>query len=209
MNKENTIDRRNHWDGVYSSKPSQELGWYQENPEISVSLIDSLELSHDSRIIDIGGGDSNLTLLLLRKGFSDVNLLDISRKAIERNRSRLGERSDELNYIHTDVLDFKPLARYDLWHDRACFHFLTSKEDQLRYASLVRESLKPRGYLIVGTFSDEGPEKCSGLPVHRYDLAGLERVFEGLELKEHHFLDHQTPSGNLQRYIFCLFQAKP
>ena len=197
-----------YWDEVYSSKPSTELGWYQRHPEISLSLIEKLTPGLDAGIIDVGGGDSSLTEFLLQRGFNDLSVLDVSKNAIDKSRVRLGPQGALVDWITTDIVDFKPRRRYDLWHDRACFHFLTSKEEVSRYVQLTHEALEAGGHLIIGAFSVNGPERCSGLPVHRYDKQDLEEVFSGFELIEHRYLVHHTPTGNEQNYIFCLFKAK-
>lgn len=209
MNDQIQMEGQKHWDKVYSGRASEELGWYQETPEISLAMIQSLYLDRDSHIIDIGAGDSSLISRLLYQGFTCLSLLDISEKALERTRSRMGDQSERVRMIHSNVLDLDSGAKYDLWHDRACFHFMTSDDDRQRYLKKARESIKPQGYLLVGAFSTEGPERCSGLPVHRYDEQAMRETFTGFELRECRYLDHQTPSGNLQNYIFCLFRAKP
>lgn len=202
------VDRMKYWDEVYSSRPSTELGWYQQIPEVSLEMIHSLDLESDQGIIDIGGGDSLLPEFLLDLGFTDLNLLDISENAIQRSRLRMGTLAEKVNWINSDVVDFKPGRGYDLWHDRACFHFLTCESEVLSYAELATEAIRPGGYLILGAFAQDGPEKCSGLAVQRYGREELEQVFIGFELQEHRYLVHQTPSGFDQHYIFCLFKRK-
>ena len=200
--------RMKHWDEVYSSRPSKELGWYQELPEISLSLIDSLDLEGDEGIIDIGGGDSLLFEFLLERGFDDLNLLDVSAHAIERSRLRLGIQAEQVNWINSDIVDFKPNRSFDLWHDRACFHFLISDNEISAYTRLARERVRPGGHLILGGFAGNGPEKCSGLPVHRYSGEEMQGLFQGFEMLEDRYLAHLTPSGFEQNYIFCLFKRK-
>ena len=208
MTNKMETDRVRHWDEVYSSRPSEELGWYQRKPETSLSLVDSLNLGKDSPILDIGGGDSSFAELLSKNGFKDLSVLDISERALDRSRKRLGDLEAGISWIRSDVLEFQPLRRYALWHDRACFHFLTYRNEVDRYASLVEEALEPGGHLILGAFSEKGPQRCSGLEVNRYDLEQLMEVFRGFRLKEHLYLDHYTPSGSRQNYIFCLFETK-
>jgi SAM-dependent methyltransferase len=193
---------------VYGSKPSAELGWYQRIPQVSLSLIEKLDLPEDAPVVDIGGGDSRLCEQLLRRNFVDLSVLDISEKAMERSRGRLAGLANGVDWIVSDVLDFRPGRRYALWHDRACFHFLTSGSEVARYVELVRQSLRPGGALILGTFSEKGPERCSGLAVRRYDRTKLEKVFSDFRLKEFRYLDHHTPTGVRQNYIFCLFETK-
>ncbi len=202
------IERVRHWNEVYGSRPSEELGWYQRIPETSLSLVESLGLPADAPILDIGGGDSNFAELLLKNGFEDLSVLDISERALERSRKRLGGLAAEIDWIRSDILEFQPQRSYALWHDRACFHFLTDGKEVDRYVSLVEKALEPGGYLILGTFSEKGPERCSGLEVKRYGPEQLKEVFSGFRMKEYIYLDHYTPSGNRQNYIFCLFDTK-
>ena len=207
--REVPIDRMKYWDGVYASRPSTELGWYQKTPEISLSMIHSLGLDGDQGIIDIGGGDSVLAELLLEGGYTDLSLLDVSQQAINRSRARLGAKAQRIDWIVSDILDYDPGRVFDLWHDRACFHFLNSEEEVSYYCELASRSVRSGGYLILGAFASNGPEVCSGLPVKRYEKEELEQVFRGFELQHDHYPVHLTPSGAEQNYIFCVFRRKP
>jgi trans-aconitate methyltransferase len=208
MERDQPIERMKYWDEIYTSRPSNELGWYQQTPETSLSLIDSLSLDGKTGIIDIGGGDSLLTEFLLERGFADLSLLDVSENAIKRSRQRLGDVAERIQWIISDIVDFKPGRRFDLWHDRACFHFLTSEEEVSTYARLAQGAVNPGGHMILGAFAQNGPEKCSGLPVQRYGREQIEQVFSEFELLRDLHLVHLTPSGGEQNYIFCLLKRK-
>lgn len=203
------MNRKDHWESVYNTKKFTEVSWFQKIPESSLNLIRNLNLSFNSGIIDIGGGDSFLVDYLLDDGFKNITVLDISNLAIERAKKRLGEKAINVKWVITDVSDFKPMEKYDLWHDRAAFHFLTGKTEIDHYLEISEESVKPGGYLIMAAFSDKGPEKCSGLPVNQYSTDELKskfsNSFENLHCEN---VSHQTPSGNIQDFSFCSFRRK-
>lgn len=207
MSKERLI-QKHHWDDIYSSRLAEEMGWYQEVPEISLSLIRSTELLAGASVIDIGAGESSLAESLIESGAMKVTILDVSQKAIQRSRERLEGMPSKFKWIATDILKFRPNQKYDIWHDRACFHFLTLQSEMSKYVEIAKKAIAPGAYLIIGTFSLEGPEKCSGLPVKRYDHRSLQKTFTGFELMSYQYLDHKTPTGNHQNYIFCLFKAE-
>jgi len=204
-----TSNRKEHWEAVYLNKPLETVGWYQPVPETSLSLIARLNLPKEARIIDIGGGDSLLTDHLLRLGYRNLTVLDISEAAIKRAQKRLGALASGVEWIVSDVLDFTPGQCYDLWHDRAAFHFLTSGEEQAAYLQTATHALCPGGNLIVGTFSDKGPTRCSGLEIQQYSPETMERFFSK-EFNLTSFLEteHHTPGGSIQHYLFGTF-AKP
>ncbi|UZH55360.1 class I SAM-dependent methyltransferase [Salinimicrobium tongyeongense] len=200
---------RQHWDKVYSEKAPTEVSWYEPMPQISLELIRSCGISEDAAIIDIGGGDSFLAEFLISLGYTNVTVVDISSKAIARAKERMCEKADEVKWIVADVSNFEPERQYDLWHDRAAFHFLTAGQEKQAYLEKLKNAVKPGGYVIMGTFSERGPEKCSGLEVQRYSVNNLCQLFE----KEFSMLngknvDHQTPSGKSQNFTFCSFQKK-
>ncbi|WP_423818674.1 class I SAM-dependent methyltransferase [Salinimicrobium sp. TIG7-5_MAKvit] len=202
-------ESQQHWDKVYSEKAPTEVSWYEPMPQISLELIRSCGISKDAAIIDIGGGDSFLAEFLVSLGYTDVTVVDISSKAIERAKERMCEKADEVKWIIADASKFEPERDYDLWHDRAAFHFLTGDDQKKDYLERVQKTVKPGGYVIMGTFSDKGPEKCSGLSVQRYSVNDICQFFE----KEFNMLngknvDHQTPSGVTQNFTFCSFQKK-
>src|SRR6056297_3590739 len=159
--------RKKHWEHVYDTKSPDQVSWTQLTPHVSLQLIESSGIDKNARIIDVGGGDSRLVDHLLDEGFKNITVLDISGKALEKVQKRLGDRADQVNYVTTDILDFEPEGKYDLWHDRAAFHFLTKDEDIRTYLSIVNAHVADS--LIVGTFSKRGPLKCSGLEVMQYD----------------------------------------
>ena len=200
---ENTL--KAHWEKVYETKTPQEVSWTQEIPQISLDLIHSFRLHKDAHIIDVGGGDSLLVDHLLDLGFTNISVLDISINAIERAKRRLGTRSELVHWIDSDINAFQPHVTYDLWHDRAAFHFLTQEKDIQRYAKLVSSHAKN---MVIGTFSIDGPFKCSGLEISQYDESGLSELFqaEGFVLFESKREDHQTPFGTSQNFVFASFR---
>lgn len=170
------MDRREHWEWIYRTRGDTELSWFQAQPSVSLSLIESLR-PKPRRVIDVGGGQSPLAGELLGRGVEDVTVLDISESAIERGRERLGPRADQVRWIVGDVLEPQDVGDFDLWHDRAVFHFLIEPEDRRRYVAAARRAVCKRGHAIVATFGLTGPEMCSGLPVRRYDAARFASEF--------------------------------
>ena len=199
--------KKKHWETIYNTKKLQEVAWYQPVPETSLNFIKATHLAKDSNIIDIGGGDSFLADNLLSQGYTNISVLDISENAIKRAKERLGEKADEVTWIVSDITTFKPSISYDVWHDRAAFHFLTSPEDIQKYLVTMQTAIKPNGFLILGTFSDKGPTKCSGIEIKQYSIeelkAAIPDAFKFIEGKN---IDHSTPSGSLQNFTFCKFQ---
>jgi SAM-dependent methyltransferase len=198
---------KQHWEKIYKTKSPAELSWTEPIPRISLEIIHSLQLDPSGSIIDIGGGDSRLVDHLLEKGFENITVLDISGRALQKAKDRLGNRSARVKWIETDINTFSPNTSYDLWHDRAAFHFLT-KEDQIRrYAEIA--SFFTKKFLIIGTFSETGPGKCSGLPVLRYSAKSQEQVFgKNFDNIRCFTEDHITPSGRTQNFQFCAFKRK-
>jgi len=198
-------DKRMHWENVYGTKRADEVSWTQPVPQVSLDLIAGLGVSKQIKMIDVGGGDSNLVDHLLALGYLNITVLDISANAIERAKLRLGEKAKLVNRIVSDILDFSPKETYEVWHDRATFHFLTSKKNIETYSALV--SNKVVGYLLLGTFSENGPKKCSGLEISQYSEEGMASVFapafEKLGCELH---DHVTPFGTTQSFLFCSFK---
>lgn len=191
-----------HWETVYETKSPQEVSWTQEIPQISLDFIQSFQLNKDARIIDVGGGDSLLVDHLLDLGFTNLSVLDISAHAIERAKVRLGEKASLVTWIISDINDFEPTEMYDLWHDRAAFHFLTTQKDIERYVELVSKHAKQ---LVIGTFSTNGPFKCSGLEITQYDENELGQLFglHGFEVQTTKREDHMTPFGTTQNFVFA------
>lgn len=202
-------DKRQHWENVYSNKNDDEVSWFEETPTTSLNLITDLELKKDSVIIDVGGGNSNLIGNLQQQGYLNLSVLDISEKALERTKTKLGESNKKINWIVTDVLEFKPSGHYDLWHDRAVFHFLTTPQEIALYVDLVGKSLKTGAYFILATFSKSGPLKCSGLEISQYDKQTLLDLFnvEFNYVKSFEEV-HQTPFNTEQNFIYSIFQKK-
>jgi ubiquinone/menaquinone biosynthesis C-methylase UbiE len=204
------MNQKDHWEQTYSSKPSESLGWYEPHLKTSLSWIEALKLAPGAQIIDIGGGASTLVDDLLEAGYQSISVLDISENALASARSRLGEKAQSVNWVTGDISDVDlPAQHFDLWHDRAVFHFLTRPEQQRQYRDSLLRTLKPGGHLIIGTFSPEAPPKCSGLPVQRYDLELLQSTLgDEFELIRRDKEMHTTPGGVEQMYLYCYFQKR-
>ena len=164
-----------HWNHIYSTKAEDELSWFQPYPKTSMEFVELFQLPTDANIIDIGGGDSHFTEALLDKGYKNIWVLDISAAAIEKVKHRLGDKAATVHWVVSDVTEFQPQVQFDLWHDRAAFHFLTSEEKIYRYVSIAEDAIKKDGYLVLGTFSENGPKKCSGLDIKQYSDVGKVR----------------------------------
>ena len=203
------LERQSHWENVYRTKGERDVSWFQETPTISRGLIRATGIGIDASIIDIGGGASRLADALLADGFRSVTVLDVSEKALARARDRLGPTAEHVTWIIADVTAWRPDKAYDVWHDRAAFHFLTEPSDRAAYAEHLREAVRPGGHVIIGTFAPNGPQRCSGLPVARQDSASIGEVlgpsFKLIESRRH---DHRTPSGSVQRFQFSRFQRQ-
>ena len=201
------IKKKDHWNHVFETKTSKEVSWTESNPKNSIDFIDALGLDIKLPIIDSGGGDSRLVDSLLEKGYEDISVLDISKKAIQRAQKRLGSRSKRVAWIISDVLDFKPKKKYALWHDRASFHFLTNSKDIDRYKEIV--SQWGSKYMVLGTFSIDGPLKCSGLPITQYSCESITKKFQkNFDLLECKYSTHQTPFDTQQHFVFSSFKKK-
>ena len=197
-----------HWDEIYSSKPSDKVGWYTPHLDTPLNWIEGLNLEPDEAIIDVGGGASTLVDDLLAKGHKDITIVDLSRRAIQLTQERLGKISSLVTWLQGDVTRLElPDHYYRLWHDRAVFHFLLEPEIRQRYKDALLEALQMDGFFILGTFAPEAPPRCSGLPVQRYDAQSLARLFGSeFELRLSQYEPHVTPSGIEQAYVYCLFQ---
>jgi trans-aconitate methyltransferase len=190
---------------VYATKQPHEVSWTQEIPKTSLDFIHSFNLSKTSSIIDIGGGDSKLVDYLLDEGFQNISVLDISEKAIERAKQRLGDKSAKVQWIVSDITEFHPTTTYDCWHDRATFHFLTNSDDINIYLSIARKAVTE--FLAIGTFSDKGPQKCSMLDVHQYTEDELQQQLQnGFKKLKWITEDHKTPFNTIQNFLFCSFK---
>lgn len=204
-----SINFKNYWDKIYNKKLSNEVSWFQEKPEVSLGFFNTLNIDINSSIIDIGGGDGNLVDYLLQMGFKNITVLDISENAINKSKLRLGKNSKKVNWIVSDILKFKPNFKYDLWHDRAAFHFITRNSETEKYVEICNESLKSTGKIIVGTFSDKGPDKCSGLDVVKYSQDDLTNKFNNsFEKIKCINTIHKTPFNTIQDFTFCSFKKK-
>lgn len=202
-------DKKEHWNKVYENKKATEVSWYEPMPETSLDYIAECKLEKDAAIIDIGGGDSFLAEFLFGKGFTDITVVDISENAINRARQRLGEKADEIKWIVADAADFEPDRQYDLWHDRAAFHFFTEDGKVQKYMNTLKKAVKPGGYVVLGTFSETGPTKCSGLEIRQYSISEMQALFaEGFTTMSCKNVDHKTPSGGTQNFTFCSFQKQ-
>lgn len=202
-------ERKAHWENVFSTKLETDVSWYQESPKTSLDFVVKLNLPKDAKIIDVGGGDSYLIDELLLLEYTNLYLLDISAKAIERSINRLGDKAAKVTFIVSDVLNFKPDTTFDFWHDRASFHFLTTESQITKYAALVGSALAKGANLVLGTFSENGPKKCSGLDITQYTEQKLKAVFEAkFDLVECFTEDHKTPFDTLQNFLFCSFKKK-
>ena len=203
------MDRQEFWERVYSTRGEAEVSWFQESPAISMELLAGAGIGKSEAVIDIGGGASRLVDGLVSAGFEDVTILDLSQSALDHARARLGAAAAGVSWIVADVVSWKPPRRFDVWHDRAAFHFLTSGDDQNAYLAGLAEGLRPGGHAIIGTFAPDGPERCSGLPVIRYDARGLaERLGDGFELMAERRHDHVTPWNAVQKFQFCTFRRR-
>jgi len=201
------LDRQQHWESVYTSKDEKEVSWFEERPTISLDLIRSTGVGIGASIIDIGGGASRLVDALIDEDFKAVSVLDLSEKTLAVARIRLGARAAKVRWIVADVTTSEPSETYDVWHDRATFHFLTEPIERAAYAERVFKAVRPGGHLIIGTFAPDGPERCSGLQVVRYDAASLGEMFgSAFELMECRRHAHQTPTGATQRFQFSRFR---
>lgn len=194
-----------HWDEVYTTKSSQSVSWYQPHAALSLDLIRRTGAGRDAAIIDVGGGASTLVDDLLAEGYGDLTVLDLSAAALDIARQRLGRAGAAVNWLGGDVTTVPlPARHFDVWHDRAVFHFLTTPEARLAYVEQVMHSVKPGGHVIVATFAPDGPLQCSGLPVMRYSPDSLHDEFgTAFQLVEHRDEAHRTPAGKVQHFIYC------
>jgi trans-aconitate methyltransferase len=202
-----SVERQTHWENVYTTKGEKEVSWFEESPTISLDLIRSTGVSTSASIIDIGGGASRLVDALMNEGFAAVTVLDLSKNALATAKTRLGSLGEKVRWVVADVTTWEPSETYDVWHDRAAFHFLTGPRDRAAYAERVSRVVRPGGHVIIGTFAPDGPERCSGLQVVRHDAASVSEMlgseFALMESRPH---GHQTPWGATQRFQFTRFR---
>jgi SAM-dependent methyltransferase len=201
------VSRKAHWENVYTTKGEREVSWFQENPVPSLELIALAGISAGASIIDIGGGASRLVDALVERKIGRITVLDLSAAALDAAKERLGDRGAGVEWVVADVTTWEPLQTYDLWHDRAAFHFLTDASDRSAYVGYLKRAVRSGGHVILGTFAPDGPERCSGLPIMRYDAGILGTIlgtdFELVDSRRH---DHTTPWGAVQRFQFSTFR---
>jgi 2-polyprenyl-3-methyl-5-hydroxy-6-metoxy-1,4-benzoquinol methylase len=201
------MNRQEHWNQVYQTKGAQDVSWYQRRPDLSLALIAASGMSKDAGIIDVGGGASTLVDCLLDDGFTRLAVLDLSAVALAHSRSRLGARSGAVEWFEADVTSFEPPHRFGVWHDRAVLHFLTAAEERRRYVATLRRTLQPGGTVVISTFALEGPPKCSGLDVMRYDESSIQAELGAeFRLQDVRRETHITPWQSEQRFIYFRFQ---
>lgn len=201
------MSHKSHWEKIYATKRRDEVSWYQPTPRVSLDFIGELNIQKDAAIIDVGGGDSYLADNLLAAGFTDITVLDISEAAINRAKQRLAKDAERINWIVADINDLVVDKKFDCWHDRAAFHFLTTDKQIEKYLTIAQKHISRDGRMIIGTFSTSGPEKCSGLPIKQYSeqsLSGvLKKWFEKIKCIT---TDHITPFNTVQNFLFCSFK---
>ena len=202
-----TTNRQAHWEHVYTTKEEAEVSWFQETPAPSLELIALVGATRQSAIIDIGGGASRLVDRLVSEGFEDLTVLDLSAAALAAARMRIGDKAQQVHWLAADATTWEPSRTYDVWHDRAAFHFLTTAADQSAYVARLHRALRRGGHVIIGTFALDGPETCSGLPVARHDAETLGKAlgaeFVLIDTRRH---EHPTPRGATQRFQFSTFR---
>jgi 2-polyprenyl-3-methyl-5-hydroxy-6-metoxy-1,4-benzoquinol methylase len=199
------MENKTHWEQIYHTKTATQVSWYQLHPSLSLQHIQNTRVGKTSHIIDVGGGASTLVDHLLDDGFQQITVLDISAAALEVAQQRLGQRAKSVTWLEADITQATlPAQEYDIWHDRAVFHFLTEQQDRQRYVNAVRKAVKPGGHVIVATFASDGPERCSGLEVVRYDSRSLHNQFGAdFELLDSTREEHHTPFETEQKFIYC------
>ena len=203
------VSAKEHWETVYKTKNPDEVSWTQNVPKTSLDFIHFFGISKTAAIIDIGGGDSKLADYLLNEGFENITVLDISAKALEKAKQRLGNKAKKINWIISNITDFQPNTLFDVWHDRATFHFLTSGSDIDKYLSIAKYAIKKNGNLIIGTFSENGPEKCSGLQIKQYSESLMSSTFKNdFDKIKCVTENHVTPFNTIQNFLFCGFKKK-
>jgi 2-polyprenyl-3-methyl-5-hydroxy-6-metoxy-1,4-benzoquinol methylase len=202
------MQSKEHWEHVYVTKPTDSVSWYQPHAELSLKLIHETGLPLNASIIDVGGGASSLVDDLFHEGYSSLTVLDLSNAALLAAQARLGERANAVHWLEANITEVElSIQAYDIWHDRAVFHFLTSAEERQAYVAAVLRAVKPDGYVIVATFAEDGPLQCSGLPVMRYSATELHAEFgTRFALLKYQKEEHHTPSGAVQKFVYCLFQ---
>tara|TARA_B100000524_G_scaffold339041_1_gene231003 strand:- start:899 stop:1504 length:606 start_codon:yes stop_codon:yes gene_type:complete len=199
------MNRKPHWENIYQNKKNDNVSWYQKKPEDSINLIESFSENKSDKIIDIGCGAGFLTDNLIKLGFLDITVIDISANAINKLRKRINNKN--VNYIENDILSFSTKKTFKIWHDRAVFHFLTKRDDINKYISICNRLIDKSGFLIIGTFSEDGPLKCSGLDIKRYSVKDLKNLFkDNFRLIKGYKKIHKTPFNSYQSFTFCVLK---
>jgi SAM-dependent methyltransferase len=205
-----TGERAPHWDGVYARLAESQVSWFEPSPTCSLAMLDALGATPEHSVIDVGAGASRLVDALLTRGFKDVTALDVSAGGLGVARQRLGPAAAPVVWIVADVLDWTPQRHYAIWHDRAVFHFLTTDTERARYLELLDAALTPQGAVVIGTFAQDGPQQCSGLPTARYSPTELARVLgPDFAVAATHREEHLTPSGTLQPFTWLGLRHHP
>jgi ubiquinone/menaquinone biosynthesis C-methylase UbiE len=201
--------KKEHWENVFTTKQETEVSWFQPYPKTSIEFVKLFNLPFDANIIDIGGGDSHFVDALLEEGYQNIWVLDISENALSRAKKRLGEKANKVNWVVSDIIDFIPTVSFDFWHDRAAFHFLTTEENINKYVGIAEKGIKTNGILVLGTFSETGPTKCSGLEIKQYSETSMSSRFElSFDRVKCITEEHQTPFNTIQNFLFCSFKKK-
>ncbi|OGT69876.1 MAG: methyltransferase [Gammaproteobacteria bacterium RIFCSPLOWO2_02_FULL_57_10] len=205
------MQSKQHWETVYTTKATDEVSWFQNHAELSLKIIRDSDIPLSGKIIDVGGGASTLVDDLLGAGYSNISVLDLSGAALAKAKARLGEKAAAIKWLEANILDVDlPANHYDVWHDRAVFHFLTTEAERHRYVEQVMRAVKPGGLVIVATFAEDGPEKCNGLPVMRYSTEALHSEFgDAFQLLGSEPEVHITPAGKEQKFVYCFCKRMP
>ena len=202
-------DRHSHWQNVYLSKDERQVSWTQFDPQPSLELIEKYAGDRDASIVDIGGGASRLVDALLANGFTAITVLDLAEAALQSSKSRLGVQAEAVQWIRADITKWQPPQPFDVWHDRAAFHFLIDAKDRTSYLECLRSGVRPGGHAVIATFALDGPERCSGLPVQRYDPESLSRTIgSAFDLVEHRAHRHLTPWEATQSFQFSVLRRR-
>ena len=201
------FDRKKHWENIYQTKELKDVSWFQHTPETSLDFFKQFDVPTTAKVIDIGGGDSFLVDHLLDMGYEDISVLDISKAAIERAKKRLGDRAENVKWIVSDAAAFKPTEKYDFWHDRATFHFLTDEQDISIYLETAQQHIKSTGVMVIGTFSEQGPKKCSGIEIKQYSETTMtNRLINLFEKIKCITIDHKTPFDKYRTLSFAVLE---
>lgn len=203
------VSPKEHWDHIYETKRPTELSWFQTVPSRSMAMIRETGVPAEAPIIDVGAGVSSLVDILLNSDYSNVTVMEISNAAISESRARLGDAASRVKWMQADVLEWAPIGRYYVWHDRAVFHFMTDDVKVNTYLNTMRTALVPGGYFVLATFGPEGPDRCSGMDVQRYSIEQQTSLLEeDFELRSYELEDHTTPTGNVQQFLYSSWQMK-